>query len=478
MRKELDLRPFQRDFLRHALHPDVSIAAMSLPRGNGKSTLSGYIASRVMSADDPMFRPGTESVLVAASIEQARIVFRKTREFLGEDGYRYTDNPTRIGITHPETHTQLRIIGSNGNTALGLLDCPWAICDEPGCWTINGGGLVWDALTTARGKPESPLKILIVGTLAPNADRAGHWFWDMVDTGSRGSTYVMALRGDADKWDKWPEIRRCNPLMAQYPESRKELLAERDDARNDTRKRAAFMSFRLNIPTGDEQAMLLTADDLERTLRRPVPPRDGRPVVGVDMGRNRAWSAATALWPNGRIECLAVAPGVPSIADQEKRDHVSRGIYQKLVDSGKLTVADGWRIVPAAMLADLIRATWGTPVKTMLDRFRIYEFEDCAKGLKLEPRVTRWSEATADIWALRKGCRDGPYSVEPDSRLLLTASVAASRVENDTSGNCRLLKMNNNVGRDDVAAALTLAAGETERRGSKPKGGMTVGIVR
>ena len=305
----IELRPFQREFIRNALRPDISIACMSLPRGNGKSTLSGFIAARVMDAGDSMFRAGTESVLVAASIEQARIVFRKAREFLGEDGYRYTDNPTRIGITHKETHTRLRIIGSNGNTAMGLVDCPWAICDEPGSWEINSGGLVWDALTTARGKPESPLKILIVGTLAPKADRAGHWFWDMVDTGSRGDTYVMALRGDSERWDQWPEIRRVNPLMARFPESRKVLLAERNEARNDTRKRAAFMSFRLNIPTGDEQAMLLTADDLERTLRRPVPERVGRPIVGADMGRNRAWSAAAALWPNGRVECIAVCPG-------------------------------------------------------------------------------------------------------------------------------------------------------------------------
>ena len=266
--------------------------------------------------------------------------------------------------------------------------------------------------------------------------------------------------------------------MARFPESRKMLLAERDAARNDTRKRASFMSFRLNIPTGDEQAMLLTADDLELTLARKVPERVGQPVVGADMGRNRAWSAATAVWPNGRTECVAVCPGVPSVADQEKRDHVSRGIYQKLVDSGKLVVAEGWRVVPAVMLADLIRETWGNPIRTIVDRFRLYEFEDCGKGLKLEPRVTRWSEATADIWALRKGCKDGPYSVERDSRLLLTASATAARVENDSSGNCRLLKQNNNVGRDDVAAAWTLAAGETERRASKPSGGMTVSIVR
>ena len=126
-----------------------------------------------MSPKDSLFRPGTESVLVAGSIEQARIVFRVARAILREEGYRYIDSHTRVGVTHVPTNTKLRIIGSNGKTAMGLLDCPWAICDEPGAWEINGGELVWDALTTARGKPGSPLKILLVGTLAPLATAPG-----------------------------------------------------------------------------------------------------------------------------------------------------------------------------------------------------------------------------------------------------------------------------------------------------------------
>ena len=102
--------------------------------------------------------------------------------------------------------------------------------DEPGSWDINAGGLVWQALTTARGKPDSPLKILIVGTLAPLATGAGHFYYDLVDKGSVGDVHVTALRGNPTKWDSWPEIRRVNPLMSRYPESRKELLKERDAA--------------------------------------------------------------------------------------------------------------------------------------------------------------------------------------------------------------------------------------------------------
>ena len=72
----LALRTFQRRFLTGALRRGVDTAALSLPRGNGKSALAGYLVARVLDPADPLFRPGTESVLCAASIEQARIVFR------------------------------------------------------------------------------------------------------------------------------------------------------------------------------------------------------------------------------------------------------------------------------------------------------------------------------------------------------------------------------------------------------------------
>ena len=475
----MELLKFQKEFIRNALREDISIAGLCLPRGNGKSTLAGWLAARILNPDDDMFRSGSESVLVAGSIEQARIVFRVTRGFLGEDGYRYLDSNTRIGITETRTNTKLRIIGSNGRTAMGLLDCPWAICDEPGSWETLAGELVWTALTTARGKPESPLKILICGTLAPKATGPGHWWWDMVYDGSKGSTYIMALKGDPAKWNYWPEIKRVNPLMARYPDSRKELLAERDEARNDSRKRASFLSYHCNVPTGDEATLLLTVDDWERTLARKVPSREGRPIVALDMGGGRAWSAACCIYTNGRIEAVAVCPGIPSIADQEKRDRVGRNTYQRLVDSGKLEIAEGLRVPLAAQLLDRVRSEWGNPTKVISDRFRMDELLDSRQGLKLAPRVSRWSEASADIRALRKGCKDGPFSVDHDSRLLITASLSAAMVENDKAGNTQMIKKSsNNTARDDVAFALHLAAGGWDRDMNKPKKVITSSVVR
>ena len=143
------------------------------------------------------------------------------------------------------------------------------------------------------------------------------WWHDLVDGGSHNTTYVQALRGDPEKWDQWQEIRRCNPLTAVSAAFRQKLLQERDAARRDSRLKARFLSYRLNIPSADEATMLLHVDDWQRVLDRPVPRREGRPIFAYDLGGGRAWSAAVVLWRNGRVEALAVAPGIPGIDEQE-----------------------------------------------------------------------------------------------------------------------------------------------------------------
>ena len=289
---------------------------------------------------------------------------------------------------------------------MGIVGCPLLVADEPGSWETAGGTLMFDAIVTALGKPNSPMRAVFIGTLAP---AMSGWWHDLVNDGSGPTTYVQSLQGNAEKWDQWPEIRRCNPLTAISGDFRKRLLVERDDARVDSRLKARFLSFRLNRPSGDDSEVLLTVSDWERVTAREVPEREGRPFVGVDLGGGRAWSAAVALWSNGRVEALAVAPGIPTLEEQERRDRVPAGTYAKLFDLGQLEIAEGLRVQPPAALWDMIREAWGKPQLVVLDRFRLAEFEDAVKrGARLEPRVSRWSESSFDIRSLRQMALDGP----------------------------------------------------------------------
>ena len=205
------LRRFQQQFVRKALHPDVDTAVLCLPRGNGKSWLSAHILTRCLTPGDDLHVSGSEYLLCAGSIEQARLVYRFVRDALEPTGdYRFLDSAMRIGVTHKRSTTRLRVLSSNAKTAMGIVNCPVLVADEPGSWETIGGQLMHDAIQTAQGKPGSPLRSIYIGTLAPS--RSG-WFIDLVDGGTRGSTYVQALRGRRDRWDQWPEIRRCNPLV-------------------------------------------------------------------------------------------------------------------------------------------------------------------------------------------------------------------------------------------------------------------------
>ena len=205
-------------------------------------------------------------------------------------------------------------------------------------------------------------------------------------------------------------------------------------------------------------------------LVRPVPEREGVPVVGVDMGQSRSWSAAVACWSNGRIEARAVAPGVPDLEEQERRDRVPTGTYQRLVDDGVLTVAAGRRIPPAGLVADLL-AEWGAS-GCICDRARVQELLDA--GVDAEGRAARGKfEPSADIRAMRRMALDGDpcaLAIEPESRGLVAVSLAAAVVASDRSGNRWLVKRDTNqTGRDDVAIALVAGVAKLARDGVAPE---------
>ena len=467
----IKLRPFQRAFIRAVQSDEYDICALSLARGNGKSFLSAQVLLPYLIPDSPVFNSNKEIGLVAASIKQSRIVFRFLREALGEESYKYSDAANRLAIKHKDSNVRLEVYSSDAKRIMGIVNTSLIVADEPGAWETNGGALMFDGLRTAQGKPGSPLKIVLCGTLAP---ASSGWWRDLCERGTVEGTYVKLLQGDPKKWAQWSEIKRCNPLVnlpgIDGKNFRKQLLRERDEAKADSRKQAAFLSYRLNFPSGDESTVLLTLEDWSLVKARKVPRKMGRPIVGIDLGGGRSWSAAVAIFPNGRVEAFALCPGIPSIEEQEARDLEPSGNYQKLVQTGRLVVASGLRVPNPATLIEGVYSRWGPPQVVIADRFRLAELQDCSLPCPLVARTSRWSEAASDIRALRKMAKDGPMAIEKDSRALILHSLTQSMVKNDDQGSCRLVKADahNNKSRDDVSAALVLAAGAMERAPTSP----------
>ena len=175
----------------------------------------------------------------------------------------------------------------------------------------------------------------------------------------------------------------------------------------------------------------------------------------------------------------ACAPGIPSIAEQEKSaTGYRRAPTRPLWTWAPLRVAEGLRVQPPGQLIAAAREEWGALEQVICDRFRLGELMDVVDGCPVVPRVSRWSEAAFDIRSLRRLSKDGPLSVAESSRPLLAASLAAAMVKGDDQGNTRLTKRAaNNESRDDVGAALVLASGSfarsleaRPRRGSRYRG--------
>ena len=250
----MQLKPFQRQFEAAVENDAYDTVVLSGPRTLGKTFMAARILARCLTPGDSLFQPGKEYVLGSASLEMGRLTYGFIRDALddGSNRYRFLDSATRLGITHVPTHTKLRAISSNAKTSFGLVNVPLVVIDEPGALDLLNGRMLSDSLFTAQGKVGSRLKLVLIGTLAPLATNAGHWWFDLVADGTKGRVHVQHFAGTSETWDKWPTIRKANPLIDLDPHTRKVILEERDAARSDPRLKARFLSYRLNIPSRDD----------------------------------------------------------------------------------------------------------------------------------------------------------------------------------------------------------------------------------
>ena len=322
-------------------------------------------------------------------------------------------------------------------------------------------------MVTSLGKRRT--QILIVGTLAP-APLTGiaSWWPAFVASGSGDGRHVALLQADAAKWKDFEEVLRVNPVAAINPHLRRVLEREHRAALASERAARTFRQYRLNIP-GDpvESQPLITSAEWERVCARPVPACEGKPVIGVDLGGNRSWSSACALFPNGRIESWALAPGTPSLADQERADQVAPDCYSELVTAGGLSV-DAGRAVPG--VARLLSRVWAwEPLALVSDPYRAAELHQVVAGrARIIERARSGGESTSNVQSLRSLLLDTGAGVVAESRALLAAAWAQTNLVVDNAGMTKVSKLDQRRSRDDAAAALLLAAGELARRPAPP----------
>ena len=460
LRQRVKVLPFHEAWIRATFADEIEISAMSCPRGSAKSWCVGQLAALGLRPGSPLFQPGIETLVVSASLEQSRIILGFVREALDDvlDDYRWLDSGQRLAVTDKKTGTKLRVLSSSGKRAMGLSQFHTIYADEPGSYEVRGGALMFDALRQSLGKRPGQ-RLVMIGTRAPAED--GSWWPSLLDSGSGRGTHVTVLSApDGEPWDAWSTIRRVNPLVMHNKALRKTILRERNDARRDESQRQAFEAYRLNRQVEVYRDMLVPVDAWKRVEAREVPERQGRPLVGLDLGAERSWSAAWAIWPNGRSECYAVCPGIPGLAERERQDAMPRGLYRKLRDDGVLIVDEDLRVSRPSTLIDHLVSLSIAPEVIYCDRFALGTLKDAVAGRwPIVPRVARWSEATEDISGFRKLVADGPLSVAEECRALARVGLSQAVVHSDDQGSVRFAKRRHGRSRDDVTAAGILACG-------------------
>lgn len=484
--RPLNLLDWERRFVLRALAPGVRQAALSVARGNGKTTLVAAIAAAAIAG--PLRQPRAEVSLVAASYQQARVAFDHTLAFLSEAlfprAHWTVANSHQSGyVIHKPTGARLRLLSSDPKRAHGIAPS-LIIADEPAQWTTGTGERMYSALVTSLGKIEGA-RLIALGT-RPASD--GHWFQRLLDGDGDGAVVADSYHADPEcdvhDPDAWAA---ANPSLPAMPELESAIRAESEAARANPGMLAAFRALRLNLGTPDSDNRELLVDvDTWRACCSTSAAASGGYVLGLDVGGSLALSAAVAVWPaTGRLEAMAQCGQIPALERRGAMDGVG-SLYEQAHAAGELCLNNG-RVADVGALLARARDAWGAPGVIVCDRWRLAELRDTLEALggpwasaAVLTRGQGFKDGNDDVRRFRDSVATG--RVHPARQFfLLEAGIADAVVASDPAGNVKLAKKGEggrrNRARDDVAAAAILAVAHADRVTRRPAGRVGAAIA-
>ena len=460
----LKIAGYQRDFIKGALADGVSVACLSIGRGNGKTALSaGFALAALFGAWDE--QPRREVLLAARTKQQARIAwdfiagFARTLPDEMQERLKYRRTPV-LEIELDREHV-VRAIAADGKTALGTSPT-LAILDERGHWPLDQGDALEHALLTGLGKRDG--RALIISTSAPDD---AHPFSRWLDEPQEGVFVQEHRPAPSLPADDRDSLMIANPGARVGVGASEEWLmaqARRAVARGGSTLTSFRLYHRNERVSGEARDVLLTVDEW-LACEGELPPREGSCVIGLDVGGSASMSAAAFYWPaTGRLETLGTFPSRPSLADRGARDGVG-GRYGEMQGRGELDTLGEATVPVAPWLAEMMRRVAGETVSAVVaDRFKAAELGEAMDRAGVRaPVVWRgmgFKDGGEDVERFRRAAFDGQVRSAPS--LLMRSAIADAVVIRDPANNAKLAK-GRSLGRIDPVAAAVLAVAEGAR---------------
>lgn len=476
--KPIKLAPFQKQFVKGALADGVTVAVLSIGRGNAKTALSAGLALGEVKGEWDE-QPRREVVIAARTRDQARIAFDFCVGFIRglpeDEQARFTIRRSpKLEIEYEDDNGShfIRAIAADGKSALGSAPT-LVLMDERGHWAADQGDALEHALLSGLGKRGG--RALIISTSAPDD---AHPFSVWLDEEQEG-VYVQEHRPSPGlPADDLESLKEANPGAAYGIGSSLEWL-QGQARRAIARGGSTLTSFRLynrnERVSGENRDVLLTVDEWLACEVSQPPARQGQVVIGIDLGGSASMTAAAFYWPEtGRLEALGTFPSKPSLLDRGQRDGVS-GRYVEMQDRGELSTLGDQTVPVAAWLVNVMAHVEGETVAALTaDRYKQAELGEAIDRAGIRcPVVWRgqgFRDGGEDCERFRRAAFDG--KVQTVASLLLRSAFADAVTLRDPANNLKLAKARS-TGRIDAAAATVLAVAEGARIMGRPshKGG-------
>lgn len=437
--------PYMAEFIQAGLEPQTFEAAQSIARKNAKTGVTANICLAGVAKDGPLNRRqwrGVVTSLTGPLAGELKSAMQLTADASGLRGLEFLRSPTP-GLCRGAQGSQINFLAADKATGHAI-GADLAVIDETGLLGENKRPLVNAILSCISGRDGKLLHISIKGDgpFLPELERRRN------SPGVYFVEYAADRRAALFDQEEW---HAANPGLAVGIKSLNYMRQAAERAEQSPRNENYFRAYDLNNPLSPDTSPIVSLTDWLHCQELPRPPRQGRPVVGLDLGGEQAMSAAFAAWETGRVEVWAAFPSMPSIEKREKEDEGTE--YRRWVRDGHLRVYPG-ALVPVQEFYDDIAKEIGPARIVGMDRYRKKELDHAPPGWPLDYRGGSAStQMAADIRAFQLLTRGGWFRPGPqpvleyaigesdvtetlraDSPLVLNKKAKNSRIDTLSAG--------------------------------------------